>query len=319
MQFCYNGGERKPPLNIRQLEAFKAMMTAKTTIGAAELLGVSQPAVSRLLGQLEASLCVTLFDRSGGHLNPTPEALLLHEEVQRAFVSIDKIREIAREMQVANSGMVSAASLPMLAMDFMPAAIARFMANHPESRISLRVQMTPRIEELVASQLVDVGIAEYPFDRSGIEIEEFCSAEYLMAVPSHHRLARKARLTPEDLRDERYISITHNHLGRQLADEIFDRYGVKRRIVLEAQLFSSVANMVAKDLGVGLIDPFTAFDFRDHPGLRCIRFEPVVSLRLGMLYPVHRTLSRVAREFISSLKLSRRDVLRQVDEIFHLN
>ncbi|WP_181176953.1 LysR substrate-binding domain-containing protein [Mesorhizobium sp. B2-6-4] len=306
-------------MNIRQLEAFKATMTAKTTIGAAELLGVSQPAVSRLLGQLETSLSVTLFDRSGGHLNPTPEALLLHEEVLRAFVSIDKIREIAREMQVANSGMVSAASLPMLAMDFMPSAIARFTASRPESRISLRIQMSPRIEELVASQLVDVGIAEYPFDRSGIEIEEFCSAHYLMAVPSHHRLAQKARLTPEDLRDERYISITHNHLGRQLADQIFDRYGVKRRIVLEAQLFSTIANMVGKGLGIGLIDPFTAFDFREHPGVRSIPFEPAVSLRLGMLYPTHRSPSRVAREFISSLKASRRDVLRQIDDIFHRN
>lgn len=304
-------------MNIRQLEAFKATMIAKTTIGAAELLGVSQPAVSRLLGQLEASLCVTLFDRSGGHLQPTPEAHLLYEEVQRAFVSIDKIREIAREMQVANSGMVTVASLPMLAMDFMPSAIARFTASRPASRISLRVQMSPRIEELVASQLIDVGIAEYPFDRSGIEIDEFCSAQYLMAVPRDHRLAAKKRLTPEDLQGERYISITHNHLGRQFADQIFERYGVERRIVLEAQLFSTIANMVSKGLGVGLIDPFTAFDFREDPGLRVIPFEPAVSLRLGMLYPVHRSTSRLAREFISSLKASRRDVLRQINDLFY--
>jgi DNA-binding transcriptional LysR family regulator len=86
-------------VNIRQLEAFRAVMIARSTTGAAELLDVSQPAVSRLIVQLEASLELTLFDRSSGRLAPTPEALLLHEEVERTVVSVDKIRELAREIK----------------------------------------------------------------------------------------------------------------------------------------------------------------------------------------------------------------------------
>lgn len=162
-------------MNIRQLEAFRATMMAQTTIRAAELLGVSQPAISRLLTQLEASLRLTLFDRTSGRLQPTPEARLIYEEIQRTFASVDKIREIARELQLANTGMVSLASLPALASGFVPAAIGRFVTKHPESQISLRIQMSPRIEELVAAQIVDFGLAEYPFQRAGAEVEEFCS------------------------------------------------------------------------------------------------------------------------------------------------
>ena len=58
---------------------------------------MSQPAVSRLLSRLEASLKLTLFDRGSGRLVPTQEALLLYAEVERTFISVDKIREMARD------------------------------------------------------------------------------------------------------------------------------------------------------------------------------------------------------------------------------
>src|SRR5690349_18827847 len=72
---------------IRQLEAFRATMQAGTVSGAAVLLGVSQPAASRLLGRLEKELNLTLFDRTKGRLAPTPEAQILYDQVERTFVS----------------------------------------------------------------------------------------------------------------------------------------------------------------------------------------------------------------------------------------
>jgi len=299
-------------MKIRQLEAFRATMMAQTTIGAAELLGISQPAVSKLLAQLEGALRLTLFDRSSGRLQPTPEARFLYEEVQRTFVSVDKIREIAREMQMANTGMVSLAALPALATGFLPATIGLFGRNHPDRRVSLRIQMSTRIEELVAAQLVDFGLAEYPFQRNGVAVEEFCSVPLVLAVPASHRLAGRQTTAPSDLQDERFISLTENNVGRELADTLFLRAGVQRRMTLEAQIFCVIAEMVSQDLGVGLIDPFTAFDFRDR-SIASISFEPTVMLRVGLLLPVYRPTSRAAREFISCMKMHRREVLRFVE------
>ncbi|WP_207184085.1 LysR family transcriptional regulator [Methylobacterium indicum] len=62
-------------LNIRQLEAFRAMMQAGTTKGAAELVGLSQPAVSRLIDAFEQAVDIPLFDRARNRLSPTPEAV----------------------------------------------------------------------------------------------------------------------------------------------------------------------------------------------------------------------------------------------------
>jgi DNA-binding transcriptional LysR family regulator len=84
-----------PKINSRQIEAFRALMLAGTTTAAAEVMRVTQPAVSRLLADLQAALKLTLFDRRGTRLVPTSEALALYDEVQRSFVGLDRIAAVA--------------------------------------------------------------------------------------------------------------------------------------------------------------------------------------------------------------------------------
>lgn len=306
-------------MNIRQLEAFRAIMLARSTVGAADLLQMSQPAVSRLLSQLEASLKLTLFDRTSGRLVPTPEALLLYSEVERTFVSVDKIREMAREIRSAEAGALTVASLPLLALGFLPNAMRRFNETHPRTRLSLNVEMSPKVEELAAVQQIDFGFAEYPFEakgfeRTGIEVEEFCRVPYLLAVPRGHRLAQQSIVRPQDLAGERFISQTRNTVGRMRVDRLFEREGVERELVLDSQVVAVVANFVSKGLGVGFVDPFTFYDFQDRD-IVPIRFEPAVEIRLGLLHPAHRPMTRIASEFVALLRSCKRDVLSKFSPI----
>jgi DNA-binding transcriptional LysR family regulator len=300
-------------LNIRQLEAFRAIMVARSTIGAAELLNMSQPAVSRLLSQLESSLKLTLFDRSSGRLVPTPEALLLYGEVERTFVSVDRIREMARDIRAANAGTLSIASFPLLALGFLPNVIRRFNEIHPRTRISLSVQMSPKIEELAAAQQIDFGFAEFPyetksFERPGFEVEEFCRVPYLLVVPRGHRLEKHGMVRPADVAGERFVSLTTNTVGRLLIDQLFEREGVARELVVDCQVVAVIADLVSQGLGIGFVDPFTATDFADR-NIVPLRFEPKVEMRIGLLHPTHRPLSRMASEFATLLRTCKREVL----------
>lgn len=304
-------------MNIRQLEAFRAFMIARSTVGAAELMQMTQPAVSRLLSQLEASLKLTLFDRSSGRLVPTQEALLLYAEVERAFVSVDKILEMARDIRAADAGSLSIASLPLLALGFLPEVMRRFCETHPHTRVSLNVEMSSRIADLVATQQIDLGFAEFPFeaaafDRSGIVVEEFCRVPHLLVVPAGHRLAGRDVATPRDLAGERFISLTRNAVGRMQVDRLFDLEGISRQLVMDTQAIAVVAKLVAKGLGIGLIDPFTFADFEGR-GLVPIRFEPAVHLRLGLIYPALRPMSRITKEFLPMLRRSRQDLLARME------
>ena len=302
-------------MNIRQLEAFRAVMITGSTVGAAQLLRISQPAISRLLSQLEATLQLTLFDRTSGRLAPTAEATLLSSEVERTFASVDKIREIARDIRMADSGELSIASFPLLAMGFLPSAIAAFSMMHPRTRISLSVQMSPRVAELVASQQIDFGFGELPyqaqsFDRPGVETELFASTDHLLAVPVGHRLAGLKRATPEDIAGERFISLTRSTVGRMTVDRLFEQAGVERDLLIETQITALVADFVAKGLGVGLIDPFTARDF-EGSGLVAIPFAPSVEMRIALMHPTHRPLTRIASEFMTFLRRRKRELLAE--------
>lgn len=300
-------------MNIRQLEAFRALILARSTIGAADLLGMSQPAVSRLIAQLEASLELTLFDRTSGRLVPTHEAELLYSEVEKTFVSVDKIRDMAKNIRFANAGTLTVASHPVLALGFLPAVMRIFSQRHPGTRVSLVAHMSPKVEDYVAAQQVDFGFAEFPFearvfDRPGVQSEEFCCVPYVLAVPRGHRLAGRSVARPADLEGERFISLTRDTVGQIIIDRLLEREGVAPIRELEGHLMINIATFVSQGLGVGLIDPFTAYDFADR-NIVAVPFEPVVEMRIGWLHPVHRPASRLASEFAALVRQQRQTVL----------
>ncbi|MCC6470107.1 MAG: LysR family transcriptional regulator [Alphaproteobacteria bacterium] len=294
---------------VRQLEAFRATMLAGTVSGAAVLLGVSQPAVSRLIGRLEKELKLTLFDRGSGRLAPTAEAQLLHDQIERTFVSLDKIREVAAAIGTAQTGHLFVSALPAIGLGFLPAAIEEFHRLHPQVAVTAEVNISARVEESVAAQHVDLGIGEFPFRRTGLETEVFCRAPEYLAVPEGHPLATRAQVKPADLHAAAFIALTRDQVGRHMVDRVFERAGVVRRLVAETQVNAVLCEMVARGIGVGLIDPFTAADYAGR-GIVAVPFSPRVEFRLGILYPTHRPLSRVARAFLAVLRRRRNALLR---------
>ena len=298
-------------MNLRQLEAFRAFMMAGSTKGAAQLLQISQPAISRLIDQLERKVSFSLFDRAKGRLVPTPEALLLYEEIQRTFASVDKIRELASDIRSANIGQLNVAVLPALALHFLPEVIAKFRAAHPRTAISMTIQTSLKIEEWAAAQHIDFGIAEYPFLRTGVDQEEFCRVPHVIALPKGHTLERNAVIAPEDLAGESFISLTNHNVSRHFTDQVFHQAQIPRRMMLETQYVAVIAEFVAKGLGVGLIDPFTAYGFRDR-GIVIRPFLPAIEFHLGVLHPNHRPLSRAARACLALLRSARKEVVANV-------
>jgi DNA-binding transcriptional LysR family regulator len=294
---------------IRQIEAFRATMLAGTVSGAAVLLGVSQPAVSRLIGRMEKELKLTLFDRSKGRLAPTVEAQILYDAIERTFVSVDKIREVAADIGAAQAGHLHIAALPALGLFFLPGVIHDFHRAHPQVTVTAEVSISARVEEGVAAQRVDLGLAEFPIRRTGIESEVFCDVPECLVVPAGHKLAGAAVVRPADLEGAPFVSLMRDFVGRHVVDRIFERAGVARRLVAETQVNSVICELVQRGVGIGIVDPFTAAHYAGR-GVVAVPFRPVIKIRIGVLYPTHRPLSRAARAFLSALRRRRNELLR---------
>lgn len=298
-------------MNIRQLEAFRATVMVGTVSAAAKLLDVSQPSVSRLISQLEASLEIKLFERANSGLALTPEGMMLYEQVERAFSSVDKIREMALDINNVRTGRITIGCLPALGAGFLPSVIHQFVAMHPGVGISLHVMPSAKIEEWNATQNIDFGLAQRPFLREDGTAVDFCNVPYYAILPAGHPLSNRAYLEPKDFSNLPFISLTRTDPARHLIDQLFSTHGVNRQLRIETSYLSSVCKMVGMGMGVGLADPFSIYDAVKAGNVTAILMKPTINFNVGLMRPIHQP-SKLASNFVNFMKKHRDAVLASV-------
>jgi len=287
-------------MNQRQIEVFHAVMTAGTASRAAEVLRISQPAVSKAIQELERSVGFALFERIKGRMVPTPEGQLFQREVEASFLGMAHLRSIAARIRDFGSGEIRLASLSALSTNIVPLALRRFRDRHPQVAITLQAQLSSTIRDLVASGQFDLGIAADEVDVTGVVARPFMTCRASIAVYPGHRLEGARSITATDLHGEEFIALAPQDTTRMEADSIFAAAQVQPRIVLETPFSSTVCAMVRAKLGCGLVNPLTAEIYLNN-GLILKPFEPAVHFRTLLLFPLNPRPSRILQDCVEEL------------------
>ena len=291
-------------ITLRHLEAFRAVMVRRTVTGAAEMLDVTQPVVTRLIADLEDRIAISLFERVKGRLVPTPEAALLFEDVHQSLVRIERIANAASNSKGFRLTRLAIAAAPSMALSFLPPAIASFTNDHPETLVSLQTHSTATVLDMVQSGRSDLGFAMLPMQKMPQpKTEVLVSARMMGVVPAHHRLANRKVLHPEDFEGERFVALDPLMEVRTRIDALMLSHGVNRRVNVETQLSSATIKLVEAGAGLAIIEPLTASAYTGGL-LKFIRFEPeiivdysmVISPRMSSTLGVNRFLGRARRE-----------------------
>src|SRR5262245_20330018 len=124
-------------LSFRQLEVMRAVIRSGSITGAADALGISQPAVSMMVRQCRNTAGFPLFVRSRGRLQPTPETAVLVADLERVFDGVDRINRLIDDMRVSNVGTIQIAATPTLAENLLPRALALFQQSRPNVRVTI--------------------------------------------------------------------------------------------------------------------------------------------------------------------------------------
>jgi len=295
-------------MNLRQIEAFKAVMTEGSVTQAATALGVTQPAVSCLIANLEQSMGFLLFKRHRGRFQPTREAETFQEDAERLLASHSRAIRAARDIRDLKSGTLRIAALPAVSMNFMPTLVADFIRDRPDVKVSLQTRSSVQIREWISAQLFDIGFAELPADDPAIDLDSL-SVDCLCAIPDSHVLASKTHITPQDLAGEPLIVLNPDHSAHYLLKAAFENDGVPWAPHIECHLFAPGCKLAAEGAGIAVVDPFTAHDFSGR-GLVFRPFAPSIPYDIGLIYPALRPRSRIATEFASELKSALRAMLQ---------
>lgn len=287
-------------MNLRQVEVFRAVMTNGTTARAAEVLRISQPAVSKAVAELERAIGFPLFHRLKGRLQPTAEGQLLFREVELTFAGLAHLRGAAARIRDYGSGELRIGCLSALSTNIMPRALAGFMVRHPKVAVTFQARMSSVVRDLVASGQFDLGLVADEIDKTGVEVRPFARYRAALALPENHSLADRDSIGPADLDGVAFVALAPEDTTRQEAERAFAMAGSRPRVVLETPYSTTICAMVAAGIGVGLVDPLTAEPYLGR-GLVLRPFEPALTFRTLMILPPNRPPSRILQDFIDEL------------------
>ena len=302
------------PMNLKHVEAFRAVMVAGSMTAAAKALFTSQPNVSRLISQLERETGLLLFQRSGVRLIPTSEGTAFFREVERAYVGLQGLANAAAQIRNLGSGRLRIAAMPSAGLTLVPHAIKRFQALHPGVTVSLHVNTSGTVNHWTASQFCDLGVAVYISEASNCDVEMLSKVAAVCVMPATHRLAAKASIKPSDLEGESFISLCHGDGTRVQMDEVFARAGVQRVLAIEAQYTAICCELVRCGMGVTLAHPVVARDFAG-PDIAIRPFSPAVLFPTYLLFPPHRPRERLASAFVDVLREEHDELIGKMKDI----
>ena len=284
-------------MNFRQIEAFRAVMHCSTTSRAAEMLHISQPAVSRHIAELEATTRLPLFERRKGRLRPTAEALALLGEVERAFSGLERLRFAAENIRSFIGARLRIVSLPALGHAFLPRVIGRFTMAFPDASVLLQIRSSEYVREEVAAGNFDVGFAADEISLAGVEAKPFLVTAAVCLMGAGHRLAGAREVGPSDLDGERFVTLASEDAARGRFDQLFTSAGATPRGIAETQYSLTICNLVRTGVGIGLINP-VSLEGLDMSGLIVRPFRPEVQFRSLLVRPPDATPSRLTEAFL---------------------
>lgn len=286
-------------MRIRQLECFRTLMIHGTMTRAAELLSISQPAISSTIANLEHETGLKLFVRKGGRLQPTPEARLFFVEAERALEAVEKTNRIAKEIRTGKRGHLAIAAYASISINLLPRLMGAFSKERPGLELKIITRNSQSVRELMTTQQFDLAIAELPLDYPTSNMQVM-SYECQCMVPIGHPLAAREVITPADLDGVPFVSLFKGDPIYQQLALAFSAYGSAWNVVAETEFFSTACELVRSGMGVGIVDPVVSRPFTRDLVLR--PFSPAIHYQIALLLPTQEEPSQLAREFAQYLK-----------------
>jgi DNA-binding transcriptional LysR family regulator len=261
-------------INLRQIEAFKAVVENGTVSRAAQLLNISQPAMSKLIAHLEFDTGLKLFDRVKGRLAPTEHAMRLYDEVGRIFAGVRQVENAVDAIRREEQGRLAIGVMPALSGSFVQRATAGFLEQNPNVFCSIESRTSQRIVDWLITRKLDVGLVGANIDNPYITKEPLLEHPLVCVMRPDHELAQKSVVTIDEIKRMPFIAFHPDADVGALVGRMFEEHGVEPNIALIANIAPTVCEFVADGIGISLVHPLMVSGLEHRLVAR--RFEPEI-------------------------------------------
>jgi DNA-binding transcriptional LysR family regulator len=290
-------------LTLRQIEVVRAVMVSGSIAGAARLLNVAQPGVSRTIKHLDSVLGIKLFTRQGGRFVPTPEARDVFTQLQEVHKKLDDLQYSITQLGRGQDVELSIGSVPSIAHVMVPRAVAALKQRFPDIRLNIELL---KIEEAIDFLMLGRGelvCMSYRFEHPSIAFLPLATGRLVCIAGRSSPLAKLRQVSPEEIARHPLIGIDPKDPYGSIMARIFEERGLDYHISIRARFGTTVVQLVKQDLGVAVIDSFTVADDLGGKGeVAVVPIRAETSFRTYVAVRNDVELSGFAERFIALLR-----------------
>lgn len=286
----------------RRLQVFHAVAKQLSFTKAAEVLFMTQPAVTFQIKQLEEHFNTRLFDRGHGRISLTPagEVVLGYAERILGLSSEMDVRLSELTGEISGSLMVGASTT--IAEFLLPRILGEFKSTYPNVRSRLTVGNSESIENRVMEHTIDIGFIESPSHEPNLECEACCDDELVVVCSPRFPLARSKELTPQKLLEHPYVSREPGSGTREFTESYLRQHGVapeQMNVVMELGSPIALNGVIETGLGFAIASRASVVKAQRLGDLVAIPLKPRLIRTLSMVYPKEKFRSRLVTTFVS--------------------
>ena len=290
-------------MDLRQLEIVRTVAEHGSFTAAARLLNVSQSAVSRQVLLLEEELGEPVFLRLGHKVRLTSAGTTLLDLSRRVLTDVRDTTATIVEQQQQLAGTLHLGGGMTVCLHVFPALLKEFRRRHPRVEIKLTTGTTPQLLERLRSGALDAGLLTLAVEGTDLVQVPVMREELLLVMPRSHKLTRLRRVTPADLVGQPWVLFERGSGTRRVIDEMFQRDGVRPRIVMETENVEILKALTMIGMGLTIL-PYQALTAEARAGtLRIKRIQGVTMVReTGWVYIRGKRVPRMVQDVFDALR-----------------
>jgi len=237
---------------VETLKVFVHVIEQKNFTRAAELLHLSQPAVSLQIQNLESEFGTKLVHRSSKLVKPTEAGEILYERAKKILHLYEEAKQEVDLLHNTVKGALKIGASFTIGEYVLPRVLAEYATQYPHVEIEVKIANTDEITQAVRANQIDVALIEGEIDAE-IHVEPFMSDEMVLIVPPNHPVLKQKNVSIDHLQDQIWIFRESGSGTRKYSDHFIQEFGlrVKRSFVFSSS--QGVKEAVAAGLGIALV------------------------------------------------------------------
>ena len=283
-------------MDWHQINYFQTVAQVQHITRAAEILSISQPALSRSISRLEDELGIQLFDRKGRNIYLNRYGKMFLNRVDQSIKQIEIGKQEIWDEIHPTSGTVSLSFLPSLGISLVPDLLSSFQKMHPNVKFQLTQASNRQILEQLKSREVDLALTSLHHEDKEVICQLLLTEELFLVVSIDHPLASYNEIDLILAKNEPFITFKETNVIQVIIKELCNKAGFSPNVVFEGEDIGTVSGLVGAKLGVSLIPDLQVMD---KSKVKLIRVKnPICQREIGMAWNKDGYVSPVVEEFI---------------------